>query len=65
MKKHTQFGKVIFWLGFFLFVLGVFFNERVGTITDPQIFSSFSLPAILTGIVLLVISNFFIKESIS
>ncbi len=59
MKKHTKLGKVIYWLGFLLFILGIGFHEKVGIITDsPVVFSTFSLPAIIIGIILLFISNF-------
>ncbi|SFL45672.1 hypothetical protein SAMN04487943_101647 [Gracilibacillus orientalis] len=63
MKKHTPFGKVIFWLGFLLFILGSAFNETLGIITNaPESFYSFSISAIIIGIILLIISNVFIKE---
>ncbi len=63
MKKNTQFGKIIFWLGFLLFILGSAFNETLGIIKDaPGSFYSFSIPAIIIGIILLIISNVFIKE---
>ena len=59
MKKHTKFGKVIFWLGFLFAILGLAFNEKLGAITDgPEFFSTFSIPSIIIGIILIVISNF-------
>lgn len=60
MKKHSPLGKVIFWLGFLLFVLGIAFNDSLGWIADgPKILSSFSIPSIITGVILIIISNFF------
>lgn len=64
MKIHTPLGKVIYWLGFLLFILGIGFNENFGIISDsPGILTSFSIPAIIIGIILLLISNFFKKRN--
>ncbi|WP_077622639.1 hypothetical protein [Sediminibacillus massiliensis] len=63
MKKHNVFGKIIFWLGFFLFILGVSVNGTVGIVKDaPDIVSYYSLPALIVGVLLLLISNGFKKE---
>lgn len=63
MKKNTPLGKVIFWAGFLFFILGMSFNESLGWIQDaPGFFSSFSIPAVIIGIVLIVISNFFVRK---
>ncbi|WP_062052217.1 hypothetical protein [Bacillus sp. JCM 19034] len=63
MKKHTNVGKVIYWLGFVLFILGFAFNDMIGMITNgPEIFSNLSIPAFIGGIVLLICSNFFTKK---
>ena len=63
MKKHTKLGKSIFWLGFLFFITGMMFNERIGTITDgPEVFSTFSLPLLITGIIIVLISNFFTNK---
>lgn len=60
MKNHTKFGKVIFWIGFLFFMLGIAFNERISLIADgPEVFSTFSTPSIIIGIILIIISNFF------
>ncbi|GAA0603313.1 hypothetical protein GCM10009001_20340 [Virgibacillus siamensis] len=60
MRKHSPLGKVVFWLGFLLSVLGIAFNDSLGMITDgPDIFSFFSVPAIITGVILIIVSNFF------
>ncbi|WP_163580814.1 hypothetical protein [Gracilibacillus saliphilus] len=62
MKKHTLFGKVIFWLGFLIFIAGFIFNESIGTIQDvPASVYSLSIPAIIIGIILIIISNVFKK----
>ncbi|WP_018930510.1 hypothetical protein [Gracilibacillus lacisalsi] len=64
MTKHTLFGKVIFWLGFLIFILGFMFNETLGIIQDvPASVYSFSMPAIIIGIILIIISNVFKKEN--
>lgn len=60
LKKHTKFGKVFFWFGLLFFMSGVAFNQRLGVITEgPEILSTFSIPLIILGIILIVISNFF------
>ncbi len=65
MKKHTRFGKVIFWLGFPFFMLGITFNKTLGAIVDSQeVFSIFSIPSIIIGIILIVISNFFKNKNV-
>jgi vacuolar-type H+-ATPase subunit I/STV1 len=63
MKKHTLAGKVIAWTGFFLFIFGVMFNEQIGVLAEdiPETLYPFSLPAIIAGIVIILISNFFKK----
>ncbi|RDW15123.1 hypothetical protein [Oceanobacillus chungangensis] len=67
MKKHTKFGKIIGWLGFLFFMLGFAFNERIGVMVEdiPEVYYPFSLPSIIIGIILLVISNFFKKRTFS
>ncbi|WP_096200455.1 hypothetical protein [Bacillus sp. FJAT-45350] len=60
MTKHSTIGKIIFWLGFLFFMLGIGFNERVEIITNaPDLYTSLSTPAIIVGVVLLVLSNYF------
>ncbi|MGP4038625.1 hypothetical protein ACTWP4_01765 [Gracilibacillus sp. D59] len=64
MKKHTPFGKMVFWLGFVIFVLGIAFNGTLDIIQDaPESVYSFSTPAIIIGIILITISNVFKKEN--
>lgn len=60
MKKHNPLGKGFFWIGFALFILGLAFNESIGLIPEnPETLSSFSVPSIIFGIVMIVVSNFF------
>ncbi|WP_456276366.1 hypothetical protein [Bacillus sp. AK128] len=64
MKNHTKIGKVIYWLGFLVFMFGIMFNEHIGILGEESSeFSSYSIPAIIIGIVLIVITNFFKKSS--
>ncbi len=63
MNIHTTVGKVIFWVGFTLFILGFGFNKNFGIINDvPEIYGTLSLPAIILGVVLLLLSNFYKKS---
>lgn len=65
MKKQTMFGKVIFWIGLLFFMLGMAFNKTLGLKTDgPEEFSTFSIPSIILGIILIVISNFFRNKNV-
>jgi hypothetical protein len=64
MKKHTTFGKVIGWLGFLFFMLGFTFNGKIGVISDaPENLAALSVPGIIIGIVLMIISNFFRRKN--
>ncbi|KLV14752.1 hypothetical protein ABW02_25885 [Niallia circulans] len=65
-KKYTILGKVIAWLGFLFFMLGFMFNESIGVLREdiPEDFYPFSLPSIIIGIILLLISNFFKKKNV-
>jgi hypothetical protein len=66
MKKHSKLGKVVFWFGFLLFILGWMFNKEIGILAEdiPEVFYPFSLPAILIGIIIIFISNFFKKKMV-
>ncbi|RIW30420.1 hypothetical protein D3H55_16940 [Bacillus salacetis] len=64
MNHQTLLGKVLFWLGFLLFIFGFIFNSSVGIIEDgPEFFPTISIPAIIAGIILIVLSNFFKKRN--
>ncbi|WP_080874519.1 hypothetical protein [Oceanobacillus timonensis] len=65
MKKHTKLGKRIFWAGFLFTMLGIAFNKSIGTITDgPEILSTFSVPSIIIGIIIVITSNFFTNKKV-
>lgn len=65
-KKHTTLGKIISWLGFLLSIIGLMFNEGIGILAEdiPETFYPFSLPLIIIGIILLLVSNFFKKKNV-
>ena len=62
MKKHNSIGKFLYYVGIFLFAIGFTLNQTIGIIDAPGPYSSFSVPLIIIGIVLLVTSNFFKKN---
>ena len=66
MKKHSKFGKVVFWFGYLLLMLGFMFNERIGVLAEdiPEVLYPFSLPSIIIGAILIIISNFFKKKKV-
>lgn len=63
MKKHTKIGKIFFWFGFLFFISGMAFNQTIGVIKDgPEALSSFSMPSIISGLILIIVSNFFKRK---
>jgi hypothetical protein len=62
IRKHNTMGKVLYWIGFLLFIMGFLFDDRISLIQDaPEQLSNYSLPAIILGIVIIISSNFFRK----
>jgi len=62
MKNRTRMGKVLAYLGIFLFVTGIGFNQSIGYIDKSEPYTSFSIPLIIIGMVLTISSNFFKKK---
>lgn len=59
LKKHNKIGRVLFYLGTLLSAFGIAFKNIKDT---PESFSTFSIPLIIIGVILLIASNFY-KES--
>ncbi|MFD1849319.1 hypothetical protein D8M05_15925 [Oceanobacillus bengalensis] len=59
MKKHNRTGKLLYFIGILLFAIGFTLNQTIGIIEAPEPYTSFSIPLIVIGIILLVASNFF------
>ncbi len=66
LKKHTTFGKVIYWLGFLFFISGLLFFNKSGVLAEdiPATFYPFFLPATIIGIILMLSSHFFKKKNV-
>ncbi|WP_249872867.1 hypothetical protein [Oceanobacillus saliphilus] len=62
MKKHNRTGKYLYYTGILLFAIGFALNQTIGITDAPAPYSSFSVPLIVIGIVLLVTSKFFKKN---
>ncbi|MDP1421700.1 hypothetical protein Q8G35_25880 [Peribacillus simplex] len=63
MKAHNSFGKIIYWIGFLLFVFGL--GTRFGPLDYNFLIPNKSLAIIYTyiGIAILLISDFFKKPN--
>ncbi|MEB6551515.1 hypothetical protein MXL46_21260 [Heyndrickxia sporothermodurans] len=59
MRKHNKTSKLIFTLGIFIFAFGVAFNQRLGITDSPEPYASLSIPLIVLGLIVIVVSNFF------
>ncbi len=62
MKRYNKFGKILFYIGILLSAVGFSFNQRIGIADTPEPYATFSIPLIVIGIILLVISNFYKKS---
>ena len=56
LKKHNKVGRVLCFIGTFLSAFGIAFEIIKDT---PEPFSTFSMPLIIIGVILLIASNFF------
>jgi hypothetical protein len=57
MKKLTKSGKIVFFMGMWIFAFGFAFK----LIVAPEPYLSFSMPLLIIGI-LLIIASIFFKE---
>lgn len=63
LKRFNRTGKVIAFIGMWVFAFGAAFNQTISDITGtPELLSSFSIPLIVIGIALMIGSNFFRKR---
>lgn len=63
MKKNKK-GKALFFVGIWLCAFGFAFNHALGIINDiPKLLSTLSIPLLIVGIILLVTSNFYKRQS--
>ncbi|MEK4486077.1 hypothetical protein MHH81_10875 [Psychrobacillus sp. FSL H8-0484] len=62
MKRHTKTGKILFYLGVWLMAAGFAFNQTFGIADTPEPYATFSIPLIVIGIILGVVSNFYKKS---
>lgn len=62
LSKKSKTGKVIFIVGFILFVFGIIFNKRLGLADTPVFLETIALPMIVFGVIMLIMSNFFRKS---
>lgn len=62
LSKKSKPGKIIFIVGFILFVFGIIFNKSLGLADTPEYLETIALPIIIFGVIMLIISNFFRKS---
>lgn len=63
LSRKNKLGKVILIIGFIFFILGIIFNKTLGLTDTPVFLESISLPLIIIGIIILIASNFFKRNS--
>jgi len=63
MKNRTTIGKIFAFLGIFIFAFGFAFNRDLGITDTPAPYSSLSIPLIAIGIISLISSNLFKKNT--
>ncbi len=61
-KRQTTTGKWLAYLGLWIFAAGFAFSEIIGIEGTPSLLRSASIPMIVIGILMLIISNFFNEE---
>jgi hypothetical protein len=62
LKRHNKIGKFLFYIGILLSVVGFSFNQTIGITDTPEPYATLSVPLIVIGIILLVVSNFYKKS---
>ncbi|ASN06768.1 hypothetical protein [Virgibacillus necropolis] len=63
IKKYTKAGNIIFYIGLLVFVFGLSMNEDIGWKKYyPEHYTSYSLPIMLAGVAIVIVTNFFRKK---
>ncbi|MBN3555696.1 hypothetical protein JYA63_15570 [Fictibacillus nanhaiensis] len=63
-KGKTTAGKLLAYLGLWIFAVGFAFSEIIIDIDDmPNLLESASIPMIVIGLLMVITSNFFNKKS--
>lgn len=61
MSKRNRTGKMVLSIGFISFICGLMFNKRFGLEDTPEFLETLSLPLIVVGVIMLILSNFLKK----
>ncbi|TFJ91696.1 hypothetical protein E4U82_16335 [Lentibacillus salicampi] len=62
-RRFNRTGKVIAFIGIWVFAFGIAFNETIAGISGtPDLLASLSIPLIVIGIIMLITSNFFKRK---
>ncbi|GAA0611157.1 hypothetical protein GCM10009001_30510 [Virgibacillus siamensis] len=59
LSKFNRKGKICAFIGIWTAAFGIAFNRSIGISDIPDLLASFSIPLIVIGILLLILSNFF------
>ncbi|WP_077324742.1 hypothetical protein [Virgibacillus siamensis] len=63
LKRFNRTGKVIAFIGLWVFAFGIAFNETTSGISGtPESSAASSIPLIVIGIIMLITSNFFKRK---
>ncbi|WP_164667240.1 hypothetical protein [Virgibacillus doumboii] len=63
LKRFNRTGKVIAFIGMWVFAFGIAFNKTIAGISGtPDSLAALSIPLIVIGIVMLITANFFKRK---
>ena len=63
IKKYTKVGNIIFYIGLLVFIFGLSMNEDIGWKKYyPEDYTTYSMPIMILGVVIIVGTNFFRKK---
>ncbi|MGP4074809.1 hypothetical protein [Halobacillus sp. K22] len=61
-KRKTTTGKWLVYLGLWIFAAGFAFSEFIGIEGMPDMLESASIPLVVIGLMMVILSNFFNKK---
>ena len=62
VEKENPTGKWLVYLGLWIFAAGFAFSEFIGIEGTPDLLESASIPLVVIGLLMVILSNFFHKK---
>ena len=63
LKRFNRTGKMIAFIGIWVFAFGIAFNETIAGISGtPDSLAALSIPLIVIGVIMMITSNFFKRK---